>query len=121
MSLLLRQEGLHGLGTLALPPFQLQQHVGLIGAVGEPHRPGVRPHLCQGSVLTDAGTSIHLKSTVQNATKHFWNLDLGFRDLFEGELGVAFVDLDGGVEEYQSGGIGLHPVPGKLLKDEACS
>lgn len=106
--------------VLSGPVFPLSEllQVNLVGAVRDPERPQVCPHVGQGCVLTDPHGAVSLDGPVDDLEGHLGDLDFGLGDLLEGELGVPLVGLDGRVEDDQTTGVDLDPGLGHPLQQD---
>lgn len=91
----------------------------LVGPVGDAQGAHVRPHVRERGVLADAHGAVGLDGAVDDGERHAGHEDLGLGDLLEGGLGVAGVDLDGGVEDDEARGVDLEARARDPLDDHA--
>jgi hypothetical protein len=106
------------LAALVLVAAHLLQ-VHLIRAVGQTQRSDASPHVRQGSLLRDTSTSVCLDGSVDDVEGSLGDEHLGFGNLLESLLGASLVDLDGGVEDDESGGIDFDTGLGDPFEDDA--
>lgn len=106
------------LAALVLVAAHLLQ-VHLIRTVSQTERSDASPHVGQRSLLGDTSATVCLDGSVDDVQGSLGDEHLGLGNLLEGILGANLIDLDGGVEDDESGGVDFDTRLCDPLEDDA--
>lgn len=104
-------------GTVLSATQLLQMH--LIRAISNTQRADHRPQVRQRGILTHTRSAVGLHGAVDDGQRSLRDQHLSLGDFLEGGLGVALVDLDGGVEDNETRSVDFNARPRDPFEDHA--